>query len=45
MQYHTATSFENAVALAQAAKGTTRFLAGGTDVLVQLRGDFVTPDV
>ena len=45
MQYNTATSFENAVALAQAAKGTTRFLAGGTDVLVQLRGDFVTPDV
>ena len=45
MQYHTATSFENAVELAQAAKGTTRFLAGGTDVLVQLRGDFVTPDV
>jgi len=45
MQYYTATSFENAVALAQAAKGTTRFLAGGTDVLVQLRGDFVTPDV
>ena len=45
MQYHTATSYENAVELAQAAKGTTRFLAGGTDVLVQLRGDFVTPDV
>ena len=45
MQYNTATSFENAVELAQAAKGTTRFLAGGTDVLVQLRGDFVTPDV
>ena len=45
MQYHTATSYENAVELAEAAKGTIRFLAGGTDVLVQLRGEFVTPDV
>ena len=45
MQYHTATSFENAVDLARAAQGTIRFLAGGTDVLVQLRGEFITPDV
>lgn len=45
MQYHTATSFENAVDLAQATQGTIRFLAGGTDVLVQLRGEFITPDV
>ena len=45
MQYHTATSYENTVELAEAAKGTIRFLAGGTDVLVQLRGEFVTPDV
>ena len=45
MQYHTATSFKNAVDLAQAAQGTIRFLAGGTDVLVQLRGEFITPDV
>ena len=44
MQYHTATSFENAVELAKAATGTIRFLAGGTDVLVQLRSDIVTPD-
>ena len=27
-----------------AATGVTRFLAGGTDVLVQLRSDLVTPD-
>ena len=45
MQYHTATSFENAVDLARAAQGTIRFLAGGTDVLVQLRGEFIIPDV
>ena len=44
MRYHTPESFEDAVALAAAATGTTRFLAGGTDVLVQLRSDMVTPD-
>lgn len=44
MDYHSPASFEDAVALAQAATGTTRFLAGGTDVLVQLRLDLVTPD-
>ncbi|MDQ7069823.1 MAG: xanthine dehydrogenase family protein subunit M [Rhodobacterales bacterium] len=44
MQYHTPDSFEDAVAIANAATGTTRFLAGGTDVLVQLRADIVTPD-
>lgn len=45
MQYHSPSSFEDAVALASQADGTTRFLAGGTDVLVQLRADIVTPDV
>ncbi|MCB1313005.1 MAG: xanthine dehydrogenase family protein subunit M [Sedimentitalea sp.] len=44
MQYHSPGSFEDAVAIAGAASGTTRFLAGGTDVLVQLRADIVTPD-
>ncbi|MBE1281915.1 MAG: xanthine dehydrogenase family protein subunit M [Rhodobacteraceae bacterium] len=44
MDYHTPASFEDAVALAQEATGITRFLAGGTDVLVQLRADIVTPD-
>ncbi len=44
MRYHTAASFEEAVAIAAAAEGVTRFLAGGTDVLVQLRSDVVTPD-
>lgn len=44
MQYHTPASFEDAVAIASQADGTTRFLAGGTDVLVQLRADIVTPD-
>lgn len=44
MNYHTPTSFADASAIAAAAGGTTRFLAGGTDVLVQLRSDIVTPD-
>lgn len=44
MRYHTPESFEDASAIAAAAGGVTRFLAGGTDVLVQLRSDMVTPD-
>ncbi len=45
MQYHSPTSFDAAVQLAQDATGVTRFLAGGTDVLVQMRAGMVTPDV
>lgn len=45
MQFHTPTSFDEAASIAGAASGTVRFLAGGTDVLVQLRSDAVTPDV
>ncbi len=44
MQYHTPASFEDAVKIASQSDGITRFLAGGTDVLVQLRADIVTPD-
>lgn len=44
MQYHSPSTFEDAAALAVAAAGVTRFLAGGTDVLVQLRADIITPD-
>ncbi|MBV1896513.1 MAG: xanthine dehydrogenase family protein subunit M [Rhodobacteraceae bacterium] len=44
MDYHIATSFDDAIAVASKAQGITRFLAGGTDVLVQLRADIVTPD-
>ena len=45
MHYHSPTSFDAAIQLAQNASGTTRFLAGGTDVLVQMRAGMVTPDV
>lgn len=44
MRYHTPASFDDAIAIAAKAEGITRFLAGGTDVLVQLRSDLVTPD-
>ncbi|MGL4312019.1 MAG: FAD binding domain-containing protein [Paracoccaceae bacterium] len=44
MRYHTPTSFADASAIAAGAKGTLRFLAGGTDVLVQMRAGMVLPD-
>lgn len=44
MQYFKPATFEEAVALAAGAEGITRILAGGTDVLVQMRSDIVTPD-
>lgn len=44
MRYHTPATFEDAVRIAAGAAGVTRFLAGGTDVLVQLRAGMVTPD-
>lgn len=44
MQYHKPERFEDAAAIAAQAEGMTRFLAGGTDVLVQLRADIATPD-
>lgn len=44
MRYHAPATFDEAVNLASTAPGVTRFLAGGTDVLVQLRSGLVTPD-
>lgn len=44
MRYHTPTSFADAAAIATASQGTLRFLAGGTDVLVQMRAGMVQPD-
>lgn len=44
MHYHTPASFDEAIVIASKAMGVTRYLAGGTDVLVQLRADIVTPD-
>ncbi|VAV87422.1 Xanthine dehydrogenase, FAD binding subunit [hydrothermal vent metagenome] len=44
MDYHTPSTINEAINLATNAPGNTRFLAGGTDVLVQLRADIFTPD-
>ena len=45
MQYYAPKSFSEAIEISMEAKGITRFLAGGTDVLVQLRADILTPEV
>jgi xanthine dehydrogenase FAD-binding subunit len=44
MRYHRPASFEEAAAIAAGASGATRFLAGGTDVLVQMRAGMTMPD-
>ncbi|CUH77514.1 FAD binding domain-containing protein [Tropicibacter naphthalenivorans] len=44
MRYHSPTTFTDASGIAAAASGVTRFLAGGTDVLVQMRAGMVVPD-
>jgi len=44
MRYHTPSTFTEAAEIAAGAGGITRFLAGGTDVLVQLRAGVVLPD-
>lgn len=44
MNYYCVTSFDEAAEIAAGAEGTTRFLAGGTDVLVQMRSGVVLPD-
>lgn len=44
MRYHTPSTFRDAAQIAAGASGVTRFLAGGTDVLVQLRAGAVIPD-
>ena len=44
MRYHVARSFEDAAKISANAQGVSRFLAGGTDVIVQLRTGMVTPD-
>lgn len=44
MRYHTPETFAEAAKLAAGTGGVTRFLAGGTDVLVQLRAGMVLPD-
>jgi carbon-monoxide dehydrogenase medium subunit len=45
MRYEAPESIEGAVALLAAATGEARVLAGGTDLLVQMRADIIDPDL
>ena len=45
MRYEAPETFESAVALLSAASGEARVLAGGTDLLVQLRAGLIEPEL
>ena len=45
MQYEAPDSLDTATALLANASGTARVLAGGTDLLVQLRSGMIAPDL
>ena len=45
MRYEAPESLDAAVALLNNESGTARVLAGGTDLIVQMRADMVDPDL
>ena len=45
MRYESPNSTREAVALMAGAKGYAFLLAGGTDLLVRMRGEFIEPDL
>ena len=45
MRYESPTKTREAVALMASEKGKAYLLAGGTDLLVRMRGDFIDPDL
>jgi len=45
MRYESPTTTREAVALMAGEKGKAYLLAGGTDLLVRMRGDFIDPDL
>jgi len=45
MHYESPASTREAVALLAKARGSVHVLAGGTDLLVRMRGDFIDPDL
>ena len=45
MRYEAPTSLDAAVSLLAEAGGTSRILAGGTDLLIQMRSEVITPDL
>jgi len=45
MRYESPTSTREAVALMAAEKGAAYLLAGGTDLLVRMRGEFIDPEL
>ena len=45
MRYESPTNAREAVAMMASEKGNAHLLAGGTDLLVRMRGEFIDPDL
>ena len=45
LRYEAPSSLGDAIALLAGASGTSRILAGGTDIIVQMETDLIEPDL